>query len=131
MTLFLVITVIGLLVLVGLVVDGGARLRAIQHADAVAAEAARAAGQVIDKPAAITGTRPRVDAEAAVAAARRFLARQHLTGTVTVDARAQAVQVVVDSGTDTVFLGLIGITRLPVVGHASVSLVRVVSGAPT
>lgn len=129
-TLFLVIAVTGLLVLVGLVVDGGARLRAVAQADSLAAEAARAAGQVIDQPAAITGSRPAVDVEAAAAAARRFLASQHATGTVIVDPAAHTVTVNVTSHTDTVFLALIGISRLSADGHASVTLVRVASGAP-
>ena len=41
-TLFGVVAGLALLVLVGLVVDGGAKVRAVQRADAIAAEAARA-----------------------------------------------------------------------------------------
>ena len=70
-TVFLAITVTGLLILVGLVADGGAKLRAAQRADAIAAEAARAAGQVIDLPAAVGGSAVRVDRQAAVEAAAR------------------------------------------------------------
>src|SRR4029453_18414060 len=57
-TLFLVISVVGLLRVVGLVVDGGVKIRAIQRADTLAAEARRAGGQAIRVPLAITGEPP-------------------------------------------------------------------------
>ncbi len=83
-TLFLAITVVGLLVLLGLVVDGGAKIRAVQHADAVAADAARAGGQAINVPAAITGAAPTVDARAASPPRDAYLrrARSHRDGRV-------------------------------------------------
>ena len=73
MTVFLAITVVGLLVLIGLITDGGAKLRAAQRADQVAAEAARAAGQAIDQPALVSGGTARVDRVAAIAAASAYL----------------------------------------------------------
>jgi hypothetical protein len=54
-TLFVAITVVGLLVLCGLVADGGVKLRATQRVDSVAAEAARAGGQALDVPSAVEG----------------------------------------------------------------------------
>jgi hypothetical protein len=56
-TLFLVISVVGLLRVVGLV-DGGVKIRAVQRADTLAAEARRAGGQAIRVPLAITGEPP-------------------------------------------------------------------------
>ena len=47
-TVFFAISVLGLLLLIGLVADGGAKLRATQQAAATAAEAARAGGQALD-----------------------------------------------------------------------------------
>ena len=128
-TLFLAITVVGLLVLLGLVVDGGAKIRAVQHADAVAADAARAGGQAINVPAAITGAAPTVDARAAVAAANGSLRGAGVTGTVGVTDAGQSLDVEVTTTTRTVFLGLIGITTMTVHGHAHVTLVRGVTGA--
>ena len=128
-TLFLAITVSGLLVLLGLVVDGGAKIRAVQHADAVAADAARAGGQAINVPAAITGAAPTVDARAAVAAANATLRRAGVTGTVGVTDAGQSLDVEVTTTTRTIFLGLIGITTMTVHGHAHVTLVRGVTGA--
>ena len=57
-TVFFAVAAIGLFAMVGLVVDGGTKVKAIQRADRVAAEAARAAGQAIDVPTAIVGDVP-------------------------------------------------------------------------
>jgi len=114
---------LGLLVLVGLVVDGGAKVRAIARADALAGEAARAAGQAIDVPAAIAGRERTVDARAAVAAAQAFLRANRVTSTATVVDGGHAVEVRVRISTDTVFLGLIGIHRMSVEGQATADLV--------
>ncbi len=122
-TLFLVISVLGLLVLVGLVVDGGAKIRAIQRADALAGEAARAAGQAINTPAAITGQARTVDRHAALAAAQTFLRTNHVTGTATVVNGGASVQVQVRISTPTVFLGLIGINHTTVTGQATADLI--------
>ena len=128
MTLFAVVAALALLVLVGLVVDGGAKVRAVQRADALAAEAARAGGQAIVLPAAIQGRPPRADPAAAVAEANAFLARQGVTGTVAVTDAGRSLDVTVTTSTPTVFLSLIGIGDLAVTGHASATLVRGVSG---
>ena len=126
-TLFLSITVIGLLVLIGLVVDGGAKIRGVQHADALAADAARVAGQQINAPAAITGGALALDTRAAVAAAQHYLSAHGVTGTVTTT--GSTVTVAVTTSTPTIFLGLIGITTFTVHGHATATLVRGVTGA--
>ena len=128
-TLFLVISVVGLLTLVGLVVDGGAKVRAVQRADALAAEAGRAGGQAINVPAAITGEGPTVDAQAAVAAAQTYLTRNGVSGIVTVTDAGHTLDVQVTANTETIFLGLIGINSMTVHGHATVTLVRGVTGA--
>lgn len=130
-TLFLVITVVGLLTMVGLVVDGAAKIRGVQRADALAAEAGRAGGQAINVPASIMGAPPAVDARAAVAAAQAYLTRNGVDGRVTVAEGGRRVDVEVTSTTPTVFLGLIGIGSMTVQGHASVTLVRGVTGAGT
>jgi hypothetical protein len=128
-TLFLVISVVGLLVLVGLVVDGGAKIRAVKLADSLAAEAGRAGGQAIDVPAAITGEAPTVDRRAAFAAAQNYLRANGVAGTVTVADGGRALDVEVTTRTSTVFLGLIGVNTLSAKGHARVLLVRGVTGA--
>ena len=130
-TVFLAITVAGLLVLVGLVADGGAKLNATQRADGVAAEAARAGGQALDLPSAVRGTHLRVDRQGAVDAADAYLAATGESGTVTVGADGTTLEVTVRSTSPTAFLGLIGVNTLTVTGHGQARLVHgVIGGDP-
>jgi hypothetical protein len=128
-TLFFCIAVMGLLVLVGLVVDGGAKVRALQRADRLAAEAGRAGGQAIDVSAAIAGDAPTVDTQAAVRATQAYLHSEGVLGTVSVADAGHSLVVDVTTSTDTIFLGLIGVNTLTVHGSATVTLVRGVTGA--
>ena len=130
-TLFVAITMVGLLVLCGLVADGGVKLRATQRVDSVAAEAARAGGQALDLPSAIEGTPLRVDRQAAVNAATAYLAAAGQTGTVTVAADGTTIDVTVTSTSPTAFLSLIGITTMTVTGHGQARLVHGVTGGGT
>ncbi|TCO61096.1 hypothetical protein [Actinocrispum wychmicini] len=69
------------LLVLAVVVDGTGRMRAISRADAIAAEAARAAVSAVDtRGGSIT-----VDARAAVAAARDYLAQARTPGSVDID----------------------------------------------
>lgn len=128
-TLFVCIAAVGLLVMVGLVVDGGAKVRALQRADRLAAEAGRAGGQAIDVPAAIAGDAPTLNPQAAVIATQAYLRANGVSGTVSMADAGKALVVDVTTTADTVFLGLIGINRLTVHGSAKVLLVRGVTGA--
>jgi hypothetical protein len=87
-TLFLVISVVGLLRVVGLVVDGGVKIRAIQRADTLAAEARRAGGQAIRVPLVITWEPPLAVARAAAAAAEACLRTDEVTGDVVITTAA-------------------------------------------
>ena len=129
-TVFAAITVLGLLILCGLVVDGGAKLRAVQQADRVATEAARAAGQVAD-PAALAAGDASVDRQGAVNAANSFLAASSATGTATISADGTAVEITVTTSAPTVFLGLIGVSSFTVTGHGQATLVHGVTGGTT
>jgi hypothetical protein len=128
-TVFVAIASIGLLAMIGLVVDGGTKVRAIQQADRLAAEAARAAGQAIDVPAAVVGDAPTVQPGAAAAAAQAFLTSAGVDGTVSVLDGGRRVAVTTTVAEDTVFLGLIGIHRVQATGRAEALLVRGVTGA--
>jgi hypothetical protein len=128
-TLFACIASVGLLAMLGLVVDGGVKVRALQQADRIAAEAARSGGQAIDVRAALDGSEPVLDATAARKAAQTFLKSAGVTGTVTVGDGGRALTVEVTSVNPTVFLGLVGVDSLTVRGTATVSLVRGVTGA--
>ena len=116
---FVAVSVLALLLVAGLVVDGGAQAVASRRAEFVAAAAARAAADET-ATARLAGQRP--EAAAAISAARHVLAD---SGDVTGDVQLAGGRVVVTttSGVDTVFLSLIGITRLNGRGSAEAELV--------
>ncbi len=118
---FLAVLAPGLLLIIGLAVDGGAKVAATQRANAIADEAARAGGQALDVSAALTG-QVRVDPAAAVAAAQDYLSRTGVQGTVTV-VDADTLQVSTTLSEPTTFLGLIGISTLTVEGTGTADLV--------
>ena len=121
--LLAIVLTFAVLTMIGLSVDGGGKLRALQRADRLAVEAARAAGQAIQAPQAIQGGEKVVDPPAAVAAAESYLAAAGVTGTVTVSEDRRRVTVTVTIVYTTVFLGLIGIDALPATRQATAVLV--------
>lgn len=123
-TLFFAIAVVGLLLLAGLVVDGGAKVRAAQRADRVAAEAARAAGQAIDLGAVLDSGALRVDRRAAVVAASQYLSEAGVSGDVSMLPGGAGLRVLTRAHAPTVFLGLIGVPEFSVTGQAEVVLVH-------
>ena len=121
LSVLMAVLVPGLLLIIGLAVDGGAKVQATQRANALADEAARAGGQAIDRSAALAGE-VRVDSAAAVAAAHAYLDRNDVRGTVTViDADTLSVTTTITE--PTIFLGLIGITTMTVDGSGTADLV--------
>ena len=89
-SLFLVVAVLALFIAVGLVVDGGQKLRSTQRADDVASEAARAGVQSVQPASTVRGQPAQVNPEAAISAARHYLSVAGVAGTVTVTGRASA-----------------------------------------
>jgi Flp pilus assembly protein TadG len=115
--LFVVVFTVALLAAVGLVVDGGGKLRALQRADEAAREAARAGSQMLDVPAAVRGDSARIDPASAARAARAYLDAAGVEGTVAV--HGNAVQVSTSVTYEPVFLGVAGVGPLTVTGSAS------------
>jgi Flp pilus assembly protein TadG len=126
-SLFFVIAAVALFLTIGLVVDGGGKIRAMQRADAVAAEAARQGGQAIQAGRAIRGEGVEVDSAAAAAAARTYLRSAEVTGDVKVITGTR-LEVNTTTTYQPVFLGIIGIGPLTVHGHAEVRLIRGLEG---
>jgi Flp pilus assembly protein TadG len=121
-SLLLVVAVFGLFIAVGLVVDGGQKLRSTQRADDAASEAARAAVLSIQPGSTVRGERPRVDQAAARQAAQDYLQRAGVSGSVIVgDGR---VQVRTTSSFTPSFLSIIGLGTQTVTGQASARLAR-------
>lgn len=129
MTIFVAIAALGLMAMLGLVVDGGAKVRAAQRADRLAAEAARAAGQAVDATAALRGSAIRVDAAAARAAAQGYLTAAGAQGSASISSDGRAITVRTEATVPTVFLGLIGVPALTVSGRADVQLVHIQGGS--
>lgn len=90
-----------MLLFMALVWDASGYLRAVHRAENIAGEAARAAGQAIDLPAAVRGERIAVDPRRAAAAAQAYLdevgviAEGAVIGEVTVSEDGRRVSVTV------------------------------------
>ncbi|MGW2081326.1 pilus assembly protein TadG-related protein [Streptomyces sp. NPDC001939] len=124
MTLYFLGFAVVMIGLLALVVDGGRLLMASADAEDMAAEAARAAGQEINGPAAVRGEGTRADPRKAVSAAEQFLADSGLSGSVTVSADGHKVNVTVRTTYHPILLGGFGYGDMPVTAHADAALVR-------
>jgi hypothetical protein len=120
------VAMLALLLVVGLAVDGVRAAQGVARADAIAEEAARAAGQALDSSALSRGVAV-VDPVAAVSAAQQYLASAGAVGTVTVDA-PDLIRVEVTLTRPTVLLGLIGRDQLTSRGSAEAVLVPTLPG---
>lgn len=96
-------------VMLAFVVVGGGRIRALQRADNIASEAARAAGSAIDGARAVPGDDQIVVPEAAQQAATDYMNAVGATGTVTVDPDGKnlsiAVTITYENPTGMTFFG--------------------------
>ncbi|GAA1026195.1 hypothetical protein GCM10009557_03040 [Virgisporangium ochraceum] len=119
---FVATALLSVLVIIGLSADGAGMLRAIVRADHIAAEAARAGGQAIALPQAVTGGDKVLDPGRATAAARQYLDAAGVVGTVRVE-DGETLVVTVTVAYDTVMLGLIGFERTTVTASATAHLV--------
>jgi hypothetical protein len=91
-TVWTVVMVLACMAMVGLVLDGGAILRARSTTFDLASGAGRAAAQQLDQQALAEG-HIRIDPTLARAAVDRYLARDHVTGVATVSRNQVTVTV--------------------------------------
>lgn len=119
------ILALALLVLGGLVYDGGRVLTARREANNLARQAARAGAQQLDEDSIRLGD-PRLDTTAAELAAREYLERRDLTP-VAVEVRDSTVTVTVELVQKTPLLALVGIEDRTVTSTASARSARGVS----
>lgn len=117
---------LALLVLGGLVFDGGQILNARRDANNLARQAARAGAQQLDENSLRAGT-PALDPIAAETAAREFLARRDVTPAAVV-VTATSVTVTVELTQPTPLLTLVGIDDRIVTSTASARSARGVTG---
>lgn len=121
-SLLLAVLAMAVLIAVGLVVDGGQKLRSTQRADDAAAEAARAAVQAVQPARTVRGLPPRTDPAGARSAAQAYLHAAGVTGSVSVT--GQRVRVSTTLSFTPTFLSLIGLGPQTVTGQADARLVR-------
>jgi len=126
-SLFFVMVTLALLVVIGLVVDGGAQIRNRQRADTSAQEAARAAGQAVNSAAAINGDGAQLQLGTAQAAAQQYLAAAQVQGNVTTTG-GTTVHVHTTTTYSPLFLGVIGVGSLSASADADVRVVRQLGG---
>jgi Flp pilus assembly protein TadG len=120
-TAFVVVMAIALLLVTGLVFDGGRAIVAKRHAINVAEQAARAGAQAIDIASVRSGGPYRLNPSQARRAALAYLAAAGETGTVAVsrDATGDLVSVVVAFSVRSSLLTLAGLPVLRGTGQAN------------
>jgi Flp pilus assembly protein TadG len=130
-TVFFAILMPFFFMLTVLVVDGGGRVRAMQRADNIAMEAARAAGQIINAPQAVRGRTKEIaedETEAEAVAAAYWTAAGARGGDLVVFTKDGTddriiLQVTVELEYRPV-IGFFGFGRTTVVGQATATLVE-------
>ncbi len=117
-TVFVTGLTLALLLVAGLVVDGGHVLAARREAANVAESAARAGAQAIDTERLRSNNVATLDPQAATRDAQRFLARSGHTGTVTVIGQVVRVEVTIEQPTYLLALGGTRSMRVTAAGEA-------------
>ena len=121
LTLALIILVVGIMLMIGLVVDGAGKIQAGERANQLASSAARVAANSLTGNVITTGSL-QLDGVAAQNAALNYLAAAGVDGTAfVVD---NTVTVTVTDDYDTVFLSILGINTLTGQGTASAQLIN-------
>ncbi|MFD9685224.1 pilus assembly protein TadG-related protein [Kitasatospora sp. NPDC059146] len=82
-TLFVAVATATIMLLIAFVIDGAGKLRALNHAEAAAQEAARSGAQAVNAGQAISGGGVAIDHNAAQRAAAAYLRSAGVAGTVT------------------------------------------------
>lgn len=121
-SLFVLIAVVALMLAIGLVVDGGRKIEALQRADALAQEAARTASQQLIAHRSVRGLSPQIDTATAQQAAGAYLAAAGVQGTATANATTVTVTATVTE--PTTFLAAIGIADVSATATATARIVR-------
>ncbi|EPH45319.1 pilus assembly protein TadG-related protein [Streptomyces aurantiacus] len=122
MSLFFALTGVAILLVMGLLVDGGGALNASNRATSLAQEAARTAGQQIDPGQAIEGTAITIDPGAAQSAAEDYLAARGVDGSVAISEGGTTMTVTVHDTYQTMFAQLVGQGSISVTGTATAHL---------
>ncbi|MFF6903711.1 TadE/TadG family type IV pilus assembly protein [Streptomyces hydrogenans] len=122
MSLYFALVAVALLMVMGLLVDGGGALNAANRATSGAQEAARAAGQQLDVAQAMEGDAITLDPDAAVAAAQDYLAAAGLQGSAEITGDGRSLTVNVRGSYSTYFAQFVGVGTIHVTGTATAHL---------
>ncbi|MFE5108381.1 pilus assembly protein TadG-related protein [Streptomyces sp. NPDC056663] len=122
MSIFFALSALAILMVMGLLVDGGGALNAGNRATSLAQEAARTAGQQLDPAQAIEGTAITIDPDAAVGAAQDYLAAANVQGDVQITNGEQTLTVTVHDTYTTHFATFVGMSTINVTGTAHAHL---------
>ncbi|MFD5065104.1 pilus assembly protein TadG-related protein [Streptomyces sp. NPDC058394] len=122
MSIFFALSALAILMVMGLLVDGGGALNAGNRATSLAQEAARTAGQQLDPAQAIEGTAITIDPDAAVGAAQDYLAAANVQGDVRITNGGQTLTVTVHDTYTTHFATFVGMSTINVTGTARAHL---------
>lgn len=114
------ILTLALLLVIGLVVDGGRKLNAVSQAHDIAAQAAHAAAQQVDTTTLQAGGGLGIDTTRATQAANDVLTGAGVSGSVTI--QDDAIRVTATASRATTLLGLIGIATVEGTGSATVRI---------
>ncbi len=120
MSLVLLLCAVALLVVLGLVVDGGAKAQALDRANRIAMEAAAAGAQ------AVTTGGGEVNAAAADAAVQNYLTAEGVSGEAQI--QANRVDVNVTLTTPTKMLSMVGIDEITVTGDGYANVIYTLEG---
>ncbi|QMU68877.1 hypothetical protein [Streptacidiphilus sp. P02-A3a] len=129
LSLFVAITVTGMVLAIALLVDASGRLNAGVEVDEYANEAARAGIQQINAADAVNGKSIQINCKAAQGAARNYLATlkissMTLTGKPVISCLGpRTLEVSVTASYSTKMLSIIGIDTLAIGGHGEATLV--------
>lgn len=128
LSLMIVVLFVALVTLVGIVVDGGAKLAGDENATAAAQEAARAGATTVDRSQAYASGSFFVNQQQAIDAARGYLAAAGYSQYVVTALGPRTIEVSVRVTQPTRFLSLIGVDSFTCTGTATASLVTGVTG---
>jgi Flp pilus assembly protein TadG len=112
------VTLIGLLGITALVIDGGLMFSARRDLQALADSAARAGAMALDVDTLRSNDTVRLDPEAARRASRDYLRAAGFDGSTTISATTLRVTVDLAQSRDTVMMSLLGIRRMQTEAHA-------------
>ncbi|MBF6333620.1 pilus assembly protein TadG-related protein [Nocardia transvalensis] len=122
------LSMFALAVMLGLAVDGGGKVHARQHANLVAEQAARTAGQQVVRPLGMRGIAAVSDPLLAQGAAQAYLALHPDVHGVVIPTGPTTLTVITSVVYQPKILGFIGVGPQPVEGRAVITLNRTNNG---